>query len=216
MIFLSRYLALLESAENQLSKAFLSVARRHNRESGVWQGATLLARWSAGHVARLKTLRKRYGHGMDSGARRIDRALFSGPRRGGIGVLRDLHDLSTLAHFVHTGWSASLQGARMLRDRELEMAIREMGEETDRQIAWLRTMIQEIAAQALAVPPDLVSELIASRPRNLSSAPRRTIRKAALLRLAAMIFPERQGRQTHSASARLPPSGRAQDKAGPL
>ena len=187
MIGLARYLALLQSAEKQLSAAFLAVAGRHAREPEIWQAATLLARWSARHAARLKNLCKRFGSGRDKGVRKLHHALFVGARRGGIGLVRDLHDLSTLAHFVHVGWSASVQAAKALRDRGLEDAIGEMGAETDRQIAWLRTAIAATAAQALSVPPDLLSEMVASRPKKPSSVPRRLIRKSRLGRWIGLV-----------------------------
>src|SRR4051812_32573177 len=93
MIGLARYLALIESAEKQLSSALLSVAKRHAREPEIWQTATLLSRWSAEHALRVKQLRARFGPGHDAGPRKLRHALFAGPRRGGIGLLRDLHDL---------------------------------------------------------------------------------------------------------------------------
>ena len=61
--------------------------------------------------------------------------------------------------------------AKALRDRSREDAIGEMGAETDRQIAWLRTAIASSAAQALAVPPNLLAELAAFRPTTPTSAP---------------------------------------------
>lgn len=192
MMGLARYLGLLEAAEKELSAAFLSVASRHAREPEIWQTATMLAGWSARHAARLKQISKRYGERGDRGPRLLDRGLFAGPRRGGIGLVRDLHDLSTLAHFVHVGWSASVQAAKALRDRALEDAIGEMGAETDRQLAWLRTAIANSAAQALAVPPDPLSELVASRPEKPSSVPKRTVRKARLGRWIELAFTPRR------------------------
>jgi len=182
MIGLARYLALLESAEKELSAALLAVAERHAREPEIWQTATFFARWSARHATRVKEFRKRFGPGTDKGSRKLGNALFQGVRRDGIGLVRDLHDLSTLAHFVHLGWDASLQAAKALRNRALVDAIGEMGAETDRQMAWLRTAIAAMAAQALAVPPELFSELVASRPKRLSSVPRRMIRESQLRR----------------------------------
>jgi hypothetical protein len=68
-----------------------------------------------------------------------------------------------------------------------------MSRQTDRQLAWLRTAISVTAAQALAVPPDLVAEAVASRPKKPSSVPKRAVRKARLSglvrRIAALATP---------------------------
>jgi len=188
MIGLARQLALIDSAEKELGNAFLEVAGRHAREPEIWETAALLAQWSAGHRARLRTFRGRYGPGRDPGPRKLARALFGGKRRGGIGLLRDLQDLSVLAHFVHVGWSSAVQAAKALRDRELEDAIGEMGAETDRQIAWLRTAIAVNAGQALAVPPNPLAELWASRPKPPGSVPGRTIRRSRIRRMIGNVL----------------------------
>jgi hypothetical protein len=82
---------------------------------------------------------------------RLRNALFEGRRTGGIGLLRDLHDLWLAAAEVHLGYEALEQAARALHAKELVKACRTLGQETDRQMAWLRTRIDQAAPQALIV-----------------------------------------------------------------
>jgi hypothetical protein len=66
--------------------------------------------------------------------------------------MQDLHDLSILAHSVHSQWTALGLAARALRDREFETACTEMSHESERQTAWLRTRLHSASSQALIVP----------------------------------------------------------------
>ena len=77
--------------------------------------------------------------------------LFEGPRSGGIGLLRDLHDLWLAAAEVHLCYEAVRQAGRALHDKELVALCDRLGLQTDRQLAWLRTRIDQAAPQALTV-----------------------------------------------------------------
>ncbi len=93
-----------------------------------------------------------YGAETSDEPKQLAGALFHGARIGGIGLLRDLHDLELLAYHVHLCWFALGQGTSALRATALAQLCDELGLETDRQIAWLRTRMREIAPQALVVP----------------------------------------------------------------
>ena len=77
--------------------------------------------------------------------------LFEGPRSGETGLLRDLHDLWLAAAEVHLCYEAVRQAGRALHDKELVALCDRLGLQTDRQLAWLRTRIDQAAPQALTV-----------------------------------------------------------------
>jgi hypothetical protein len=97
-------------------------------------------------------------------------ALFRGRRSGGFGLIRDLHDLLTMAAAVRGCWTALLQGARERRDGSLESVCRACDGETARQVAWIETKLRQASPQALTVPPDTVRELGASLPNRADVA----------------------------------------------
>jgi hypothetical protein len=87
---------------------------------------------------------------------RLRRALFRGRRLGGFGLLRDMHDLLTLATSVHACWMALLQAARGARDSDLEKACRACAGETLRQILDAATRRLDTDAPQLGALADLV------------------------------------------------------------
>jgi ferredoxin-nitrate reductase len=145
------YLGLAHASEDHLAEALLNVAHHHLAEPDIYATCTLLARWSRGHVEMLRPIISRYREEQSKEPNRLRGALFEGPRSGGIGLLRDLHDVWLAASEVHLCYEALGQAARALRDRELIDVCRACGDETDRQIAWLRTRIDHAAPQALVV-----------------------------------------------------------------
>ncbi|OLE68586.1 MAG: hypothetical protein AUG74_09655 [Bacteroidetes bacterium 13_1_20CM_4_60_6] len=176
MILLGRCLGLLVEAEEELSRSLVAVSARHTRDPDIWQTATLLSKWCNAHLVELAPFLERYGRMRDGGPRRLAGALFHGRRLGGIGLLRDLHDLTLLAENVHVAWNMATQASKSLRDREFEDTCGKCGKETERIMAWLRTAIAHLAAQTLTVEPDLVASL----PKAPSSVPVLELAKAAV------------------------------------
>jgi hypothetical protein len=70
-------------------------------------------------------------------------------RSGGVGLLRDLQDLYTLASFVDITWTVVGQAGQGLRDPELLDVVAACEGETGRQLLWLKTRIKQAAPQAL-------------------------------------------------------------------
>ena len=135
---ISRYLGLTRNAERALADAFVLVAIRHAADPEIRNAARLYSNWCTAHLEALRPAVECYGAARSVEAERLRRALFRGWRRGGFGLVRDLHDLITLATSVHSCWSALGQGARQRSDRSLERVSRTCDAETLRQIAWLR------------------------------------------------------------------------------
>ncbi len=151
-LHIAAYLGLLWASEQQLADAYRTVGERHSAEADIHAMCAQLAAWSQAHVEALRPMIARYEAQTSDEPKRLADALFQGPRIGGIGLLRDLHDLELLAYQVHLCWLALGQGARALYDTDMVRLCEELGLETDRQLAWLRTRIREIAPQALVVP----------------------------------------------------------------
>ena len=144
------YLGLLLSSKKRLAKHYAFLAARHENEPAILDGCTLFAKWSAAHVRDLEKLPERYGSASVADAKEPD--SFSGTRPGGLGLLRDLHDLWLMVNDAHLSITILVQAARALRDNKMAATLIEIGLETDRQIAWIDTHIKTIAPQALVVP----------------------------------------------------------------
>lgn len=147
----ANYLGLLRMSEQQIAEAFTTVAAHHTVEPDIYEMCLKLASWSRTHTEALDRLISIYGEKKDSEAEQIRSSLFQGPRAGGFGLLRDLHDLYLLANEAHLCWMILLQAGQALRDKELEAACLKLGGETDGQISWLQTRIKQAAPQALIV-----------------------------------------------------------------
>ncbi|HZR46092.1 MAG TPA: molybdopterin dinucleotide binding domain-containing protein, partial [Candidatus Manganitrophaceae bacterium] len=150
-IHVGNYLGLLHRSEEELAKALAKVAEHHIDEPDIHAECKLFASWCYRHVEALAPLVRRYSEKKSAEPENLQKALFHGPRTGGIGLLRDLHDLWLLAQEVQLCWTVLLQAGRALHDKELKSACKESGQETERQIVWLTTRIKQAAAQSLAV-----------------------------------------------------------------
>ena len=162
---IARYLGLTMNTERALADAFVWVGVRHATEPEMLNAARLHSNWCNGHLDVLRPGAARYGAEGTRQGERLRRALFRGRRLGGFGLLRDLHDLLTLATSAHGCWIALLQAAREARDGDLEKACRACDAETLRQISWLETKLRQAAPQALTVPVSTARQLGASVPR---------------------------------------------------
>lgn len=144
------YLGLAHKSDEHLAEAFTNVAR-HHMEPDIYATCMLMAQWSNGHVDKLKPLVARYREERNKEPDRLRDALFQGPRSGGIGLLRDLTDLWLAASEVHCSYECLVQAAKALRDKELLDVCLSCEHDADRQLAWLRTRIDQAAPQALTV-----------------------------------------------------------------
>jgi hypothetical protein len=145
-------LGLARAAARQPEKALREVGQRHEKEPDMRPILDRLADWSRANLEALQPLIARYSaHDRDE-PRRLAGALFQGRRTGGLGLLRDLHDLWLLAHEAHITWEVLHQAAQALRDPEMVQVCAQATAQADRRIAWLRTRIDQAAPQALIVP----------------------------------------------------------------
>ncbi|MGE5520542.1 MAG: molybdopterin oxidoreductase [Candidatus Dadabacteria bacterium] len=148
---IGNYLGLVHSSEKDLAKAFKLVATHHMAEPDIFQTCMKMSQWSENHVVNLQQFVERYSEEKNSEPDKLTRTLFDKPRKGSLGLLRDLHDLWLLANEVQLCWIVILQAAQALRDIELELACQKLDKQTSQQLEWLLTRIKQAAPQSLVV-----------------------------------------------------------------
>jgi hypothetical protein len=82
---------------------------------------------------------------------RLHSELFKGARSGGLGLLRDLHDLYLMVAECDITWTLVGQAAQGARDDDLLATVQRCEGETSAQLAWLTTRMKQAAPQALVV-----------------------------------------------------------------
>ncbi|HJT22524.1 MAG TPA: nitrate reductase [Nitrospira sp.] len=147
----SLFLGMTFQDERHLAEAFRQVADQHMAEPDIHATCMLMASWSSEQADGLKPFIAAYHKDRNGDPDGSAKKLFNGPRSGGLGLLQDLHDLWLAAQEVHLGYEATRQGARALHDQALVETCEGSLKNTDRQIAWLRTRIDQAAPQTLAV-----------------------------------------------------------------
>ena len=97
---IARHIGLLANAERALAGALALIGPRHAVEPEIRRAARTDAAGCRAHVDALDPVIDRHGASRNTDGERLRRAPFRGPRLGGFGLLRDLHDLVTLATAV--------------------------------------------------------------------------------------------------------------------
>jgi len=148
---LAHYLGLLHRAQLNLADAFREVAAAHEDEPDVSHLCRKLAAECDDHATQLAPFAERYGEHAPDEPDRLHSELFRGPRSGGLGLLRDLHDLYLMACECDIAWTLVGQAARGARDRELLELVEGCAGETAIALKWLATRMKAAAPQALVV-----------------------------------------------------------------
>ena len=148
---LAHYLGLLHRAQVNLAAGFREVAGAHGDEVDVVSMCERLAAECDRHAEQLEPFARRYGEDAPDQPDRLHSELFKGPRSGGLGLLRDLHDLYLMATECDIAWTLVGQAAQGARDRELLAVVQGCEGETAIQLKWLQTRMKEAAPQALVV-----------------------------------------------------------------
>jgi hypothetical protein len=147
----AHYLGLLHQAEANLADAYRQVGAAHAEEADVFHLTGRLAAQCEQHVARLGPFVERYAEEAPDEPERLHADLFAGARTGGLGLLRDLHDLYLMAAYADITWTVLGQAAAGLRDDDLAATVAACEGETSVQLVWLRTRMKSAAPQALVV-----------------------------------------------------------------
>jgi hypothetical protein len=148
---LPHYLGLLHKWQVDLGDAFRQVADGHSEEPDVFNICQQLAAECDGHADELRPFADRYGEEAPEEPDRLHADLFGGTRSGGLGLLRDLHDLYLMAAGCDMAWTVVGQAAQGARDSDLLEVVQRLEKETEVQLKWLRTRMKEAAPQALIV-----------------------------------------------------------------
>ncbi|OQW37268.1 MAG: hypothetical protein A4E19_13975 [Nitrospira sp. SG-bin1] len=145
------FLGMTLQSEYLLAEAFRQVGHKHMAEPDIHVTCLLMASWSREQAEGLRPFVAAYHKNKSDDPDGSVKNLFNGPRSGGLGLLRDLHDLWLAANEVHLGYEAVKQAAKALHDQALADTCEHYLERTDRQIAWLRTRIDQASPQTLVV-----------------------------------------------------------------
>jgi hypothetical protein len=150
-MFVAHYLGLLHRSQTNLAEAFRQVADAHGDEPDVRTLCTRLAKQCDTHAEKLAPFAKRYREDAPDEPDRLHSDLFQHTRTGGLGLLRDLHDLYLMAAECDMAWAVIGQAASGIRDADLLRVVGQCEGETAGQLAWLRSRIKQAAPQALVV-----------------------------------------------------------------
>ena len=82
-----------------------------------------------------------------------------------MGELADITDLAALVQKVLLNWLIVMQGASELHDPELLDVASRAHDQSRRQLAWLTTMVEHEAPDAISIVPDRRGQLAASLPK---------------------------------------------------
>jgi hypothetical protein len=148
---LANYLGYLHRAELNLAEGFRKVAEGHAEEADIYHTCNTLAKQCEAHAEKLKPFVDRYGEEKPEEPERLYHELFDKTRSGGLGLLRDLHDLYLMAHASDISWTMIGQSAQGAGDRELLETVNACERQTAIQIKWLKTRMKQAAPQALLV-----------------------------------------------------------------
>jgi hypothetical protein len=99
----------------------------------------------------LRPFTDRYGSHPTGEPERLHADGLSSTCSGGLGLLRDLHDLYLLASYLEMAWMVVGQAAKGGRDQELIRTVEDCDKEMESQQQWLMTRMKTAAPQALLV-----------------------------------------------------------------
>ncbi|QIN77605.1 hypothetical protein GBA65_02760 [Rubrobacter marinus] len=146
---LANYLGYLHKAETNLAEGLRKVGEAHAADTDIYHTADTLAKQCEAHAEALAPFLDRYGEEAPTEPDRLFHQLFDETRQGGLGLLRDLHDLYLMANACDIAWTMIGQAAQGARDVELLDTVTACERQTAIQIKWLKTRMKQAAPQAL-------------------------------------------------------------------
>jgi hypothetical protein len=146
---IGNYIELVHKSEKDLSEAFITVGKHHSAEPDILNTCKLLASWSEELITLIAPFIKKYGEEKNKEPDRLMSALFKGPRKGGLSLLRDLHDLWLMTNEAELCSILLRQAASGLRDKELIEVCDFIETQSKRQTAWLLTRMKSTTPQTL-------------------------------------------------------------------
>lgn len=148
---LATYVGLLETGSDTLATSYRQVAEGHALDADVHQLCLQLARQCDEHREKLTAVAERYGDHPAGEPERLHAEGLAETRSGGLGLLRDLHDLYLLASYLDMAWTMVGQAAKGARDSDLVDLVDGCAADVKGQLAWLTTRMKAASVQALLV-----------------------------------------------------------------
>jgi hypothetical protein len=148
---LSTYLGLLQTGCRTLADSYREVAAGHAAEADIVTMCGFLAEQCDGHEKALMPHTRRYGAHPAGEPERLHADGLAETRSGGLGLLRDLHDLYLLASYLQMAWTLVGQAGKGARDQELIDTVDSCSAAISIQLSWLSTRMKAAAPQALLV-----------------------------------------------------------------
>ncbi|KAA2239352.1 molybdopterin oxidoreductase [Chitinophaga agrisoli] len=146
---IGKYISLVHRTEIDLVKAFRLVADAHRDEVDVYQICMLLSSWSQSLSDDVQIFAEKYGEENDDEPDRLTQTLLKKARKGGMALLRDLHDLYLIVSEAEVCCAILQQGAAGLRDDALMLTCEEIERQSKRQLSWIYTRMRSAAPQTL-------------------------------------------------------------------
>jgi hypothetical protein len=146
---IGNYIDMVQKTGEDLSKGFRMVAKEHRDEPDVEETCLLLVSWVEDLVEKVKPFAAKYGKNKNKEPDRLMNTLFKEPRKGGMGLLRDLQDLWLMSNEAKVCSIILRQAASGLHDQELIDVCDEIETTAKRQASWLLTRMKAAATQAL-------------------------------------------------------------------
>jgi hypothetical protein len=134
-----------------LALSYRQVAEGHAEEADVKRICEQFATQCDHQEELLRPFTKRYGSDPSGEPERLHADGLSKTRSGGLGLLRDLHDLYLLASYLGMAWTLVGQAAKGARDLQLIETVDQCAKQTEAQQKWLTTRLKAAAPQALLV-----------------------------------------------------------------
>jgi hypothetical protein len=148
---IGNYINMVHKSQQDMAEAFMKVAKHHHAEPDIPATCKLMEKWSNHLVKKIKPFAEKYGEEKNKEPDRLLSDLFKSPRKGSMGLLRDLHDLWLMANEAEVSSIVLQQAAFGLRDKELIGVCDEINTYSKRQLSWLLTRMKSMATQTLIV-----------------------------------------------------------------
>ena len=145
------YIEMVHKSGEDLARAFRMVAKEHGAEPDIEEICKLLASWADELVQEIKPFIQKYGEERSKEPDRLMTSLFKEPRKGSMGLLRDLQDLWLMANEAEVSCVILRQAASGLHDKALIEVCNKIEKQARRQSAWLLTRMKSAAPQTLIV-----------------------------------------------------------------
>ena len=147
---LTHYIGLSHRSHAALAEAWSKIAEGHCDEPDVKLLARRFATATGDHARRHEAF-VRSESADTPPPENFEAWTFRGPRAGGLGLLRDLHEMSLLVSECDIACMLLTVGAQGVRDADLLELARSGQAETKRQLDWLHSRMKQAAPQALVV-----------------------------------------------------------------